>query len=227
MYSRSQPKSLFFPHQRMMELYHVASSCAAGSGPEYTETLFRKQCDIDGWINATSVALALTAKAGYSLADVPYASFPSHLAAQHFKDSLFVLLERNASEWVSKRLSDHDGSFGTNPICSESLWNLVSNPFDLYECATACRTRVGSTSLTSCLTSLSNVSHGRLVHAYTMQSQAMPALFGDRLMRIDLFATSSGVPTAELATALDDALCARGLKLCQADRSSPAPALVG
>jgi hypothetical protein len=199
----SQPKSLFFPHERMMDLYHAASTCAAGSGQEYADTLAPKQCDIDGWINATSVALALTAKAGYSLADVPYASFPSHLAAHHFKDSLFVLLERNASEWASKRLSDHDGTFGTNPVCSESLWSLVSNPFDLYECATACLTRGGSTSLVSCLTSLSNVSHAGVVHAYKMQMRAVHALFGDRLVRIDLFAKSGGVPTAKLASTLD------------------------
>ena len=146
--------------------------------------------------------------------DVPYAAFPSHLASHQLKDSLFVLLERNASEWATHRMSDHGGRFGSNPICHERLWEFISSPLDLQECVSVCLARQRESPRTRCLIRHSELSHTQLMVAYARHRQRLSELFGDRLLRMNLFAQDGQIPAAALQANLESELCSRELKSC-------------
>ena len=234
--------SRFEAHDRLMALYSQAADCAADPYGLIRRAGSPQQCLDEAWLAEVAAAVAIGAREGFSVSDVPWASFPSllmaapgappaaELAAERqgsaqLGRTLFVHLERDADDWARARL---DPAHRSGPVCASALWHavpgqpspLVDNPLDLHACVAACLARGAA----PCVVPMGTLGEPRLAAAYRRQAAAVDALL-DALptrntLRLDLFERPRAV--ADLATELRHELCARGLVRCGA---ATAPAL--
>lgn len=175
-------------HDVLMQLYaHASDPSSAGN------------LTVRDWIHGSVSALEKVARhSSHSIMDSPYASFPAVMASQGFRAALPLTLLRKHAEWARSRILEHEDA----GICHPRLWwhaltPNVSDPLDLLQCAWACllslHPRQAILRTAGCFEIQKRLSTEQLSIAHAMNERHVADLFGSRLMRLPLFASSMGV----------------------------------
>merc|ERR1719217_1868784 len=105
--------------------------------------------------------MAEAAALNYSVADAPYATSATLLAAAPWEGSVFVRMRRDARAWAESRQLHH----GEGILCHPSLWKEsgLASPLDMHSCARACVKAAGKAAARvrtsrDCFSALSEVS---------------------------------------------------------------------
>ena len=186
--------SYYSAHDNAMAIYGRLAKCSVQRRP-------REVCPWPGWIQQMYHAITAVGKAGLSVSDVPYASFPQQLfGTAAFRGSLFVRTLRNdAQRWARSRTRNTHGDGARHPICHESLWALSeASPLDLYDCAVRCEARGAWVENITCFVPISTVGLAPLAKAYQAHERLLdrllmtaPAEAKLAVLNLDLFAMRS------------------------------------